>query len=126
VRAAARFRLSSLYRASGRAADAVDVLQDVLREDRDASFGLETAGQRVPRLIAEILAVEGPLPYRRHERAAAERLTKAAEGDDPGPFEAVLRESPHATPVPAALFGLAERQARDGAPAAAAATPGAP
>lgn len=122
VRAAARFRLSALYRASGRAADAVDVLQDALREDREAAFGLETAGQRVPRLIAEILAVEGPLPYRRHERAAAERLAKAAADDDPAPFEAVLLEYPNATTVPEALFGLAERQARSGAHAAAART----
>lgn len=110
ARAAARFRLADLHRSAARVADAVDVLQDVLREDREARFRADPAADRAERWIGTILAQTGPGAYRRHELEAARRLEEAAQGDDPAPFEAILREFPNARAVPSALLGLASRQ----------------
>ncbi|MFO0933271.1 MAG: PQQ-binding-like beta-propeller repeat protein [Planctomycetota bacterium] len=124
ARAAARFRLADLHRAAARVADAVDVLQDVLREDREARFRGDPAPDRAERWIATILAQTGPGAYLRHEAEAARRLEEAARGDDPAPFEAILREYPNARAVPAALLGLASREIAAGRAADAAETLG--
>ncbi|MBL9088606.1 MAG: PQQ-binding-like beta-propeller repeat protein, partial [Planctomycetia bacterium] len=124
ARAAARFRLADLHRGAARVADAVDVLQEVLREDRDARFRGDPAPERAERWIATILAQTGPGAYVRHEAEAARRLEAAAGGDDPAPFEAILREFPNARAVPAALLGLASRELAAGRAADAAETLG--
>lgn len=124
VRPAARFRLADLHRAAGRVVDAVDVLQDVLREDGDAVLRNERAGVRAERVIAAILAQAGPGAYRRHEAEAARRLAAAAGGDDPAPFASILREFPNARAVPTALLGLALRERMAGRNGAAAETLG--
>lgn len=86
------------------------MLQDVLREDREARFRGDPAPDRAQRWIATILAQTGPGAYLRHEAEAARRLEAAGRGDDPAPFEAILREYPNARAVPAALLGLAARE----------------
>ena len=122
ARAGARFLLAELHQRAGRAADAVRVLQDVIREDGDTTVGAELARARAQRTIDGILDDAGPLPYRPFELEAARRLEEASKGTDPAPFERVLAEFPNANAVPEALLGLAERQRASGAAPAAAAS----
>ncbi|MCC7139648.1 MAG: PQQ-binding-like beta-propeller repeat protein [Planctomycetes bacterium] len=122
ARAGARFLLAEIHAGAGRAVDAVDVLQEVLREDGDVVVGDEVAALRAKRRIDTIVAEAGPSAYARHEADAARRLAEAAAGTDPAPFQRILAEFPNARAVPDALLGLAERQAGAGDDAAAAAT----
>jgi outer membrane protein assembly factor BamB/tetratricopeptide (TPR) repeat protein len=120
ARAAALFLLADAYVASGRPTEAINALQCVLREERDAEFSEGTGHERASRGIAAILEKEGRLPYRRHERKARDLLARATKEDDPALLDRLLDEYPNAAVVPEALLErgralLAEGRAMDAA-----------
>ena len=77
VRAAARMRLAALYRAGGRPEDAVDTLQDAIREDADTVLQGEAIREQAKRRIDSILRAEGRAPYAKHDDAARAMLEAA-------------------------------------------------
>jgi outer membrane protein assembly factor BamB/tetratricopeptide (TPR) repeat protein len=122
ARAGALLAMAALLRSGDRPETAVDALQRLLELEGDATIGGETARARVRREIDAIVAVSGPTAYARHEAAAKARLAEAQDSGDPAAYERILDLWPNASTVPAALLGLAERQAVAGSHAAAAAT----
>ncbi len=121
ARAAALFLLADLHLDRERPSDAVNVLQQVLREERDAPMPGGLAGERAQIRIAEILAQSGALPYRRHEAKAKALLKRAVAENDPKLLDRILHEYPNAAVVSDALLERARRHLSSERPLSAAA-----
>ena len=122
ARAGALLAIAGVLRAAGRPEGAVDALQRLLELEGDATVGPETGRVRARREIAAIVSESGPRAYAKHEEAARAKLAEAQASGDPAQYERILDLWPNATTVPAALLGLAERQAAVVPPTAAVAT----
>lgn len=120
ARAAALFLLAREHVLNQQPAKAVDALQRILREERNAMFPSGPAYERATQEIAEILDEAGALAYRRHEKKARALLARAQEQDDPKLLDRLLNEYPNAAAVPAALLERGRRLLAEGKAADAA------
>ncbi len=120
ARAMALLKLAQVRTEMGRAADAIESLQLLLREEGDEEIRGENARDLAREYIDEITRVWGREAYRRHEDEAQRLLEKAKAENGADLLDRILREYPNATVVPAALLGLGGRYLSEGLPARAA------
>jgi len=120
ARAAALFLLAGLEAEAERPSRAIDVLQQVLREEHDAPLPSGTAGERAQALIGDIIEASGPLTYRQQEQEARALLARAIEAQDPQLLDRILREYPNAAVVTDTLLEQGKRSLAQGQPLAAA------
>lgn len=116
VRAVALLRLARIELERGEPAKAVAALQQVLREEENASIAGRPAGQRARQNIDEILRTWGDAPYAPFEARAARLLEEAAANEDTMLLARILREFPNATVVPETLYQLGRRTLEEGKP----------
>ncbi len=110
ARAAALLLLAEAHIDGRRPAKAIDVLQRVLKEEREAPLPEGTAGDLAQIAIAEILDDAGPSAYTTHERKARALLDRAIKEEDGDLLDRILEEYPNASVVTDALLERARRR----------------
>ena len=81
VRALARLLIASMYRSGKRPANAIDALQDAIRDDAETVVRGETVTEQAQRTIDDIIRIHGRDVYKAHD-AAARAMYEAAKGDE--------------------------------------------
>lgn len=120
ARAMALLKLARVQEEEGRAAEAIDALQRLLRDEGDAQIRSVSARDHARRRIDAIVRVWGRSVYRPFEEEARRLLTLAVETGDDQALDRILGEFPNATVIPEALLRLGRRRAAGGDAAAAA------
>ncbi len=120
ARAMALLKLARVQEEEGRAAEAVQALQRLLREEGDASIRSTPAREHARSRIDAILRVWGQAVYRPFEEEARRLLERAAGTNDGDLLDRILDEYPNATVIPETLLRLGRNRAERGDPAAAA------
>ncbi len=116
ARPAALFLLAKAHIAGERPTEALNALQRVLREEREAPLPEGAAGELARERIATILEQFGTQPYRAHERKAQALLRRAIDENETKLIDRILLEYPNASVVTDALLERARSKIERGRP----------